>query len=222
MDIIDLIINGGFMYKLKLFFIIFIVIFLCGCNSSYNLTIDEDKFIEDIELDVSNLSNRNIINNNFYPLHKNFDVLYDKNVYNEDNYSFLNLKYSYSPDEFLNSTAYSDCFSDRTFENTDDYFYFKMYKLVECYYGDDYDINIITKNKVIYNNADEVKGNTYTWHVTEDNKDSLLIEIKILKNKYSDDSVYNYLLIGIAIVIIVMVLYFLKVYKNRQLTKDDI
>ena len=209
------------MNKIKLFIIIICLLILCGCNSSYNLTIDDDIFSEEINLDISNLSN-NITDNSFYPFHNNFDVLYDKNIYSENNYTFLNLKYNFTPSNFINSTAYSDCFLDRKFENNDDYYYFKMYKMIECYYGEDYDINIKTNNKVLYNNADSVKNNVYTWHVNSNNKDDLLIEIKISKYKSNNDKVHNYLLIGIAIVVIVIAIFFFELYNKKKKSRNEI
>lgn len=204
------------MNKFNLFIVIFVVLFLFGCDSYYNLTIDDDKFIEEINIQIDN----SYLNRDFYPFHNNTNVLYNKELIQNDNNNYVKLSYSYSPNEFLSSTAYSDCFSDRLFENNEDYYHIKMYKLMECYYGEDYVINIKTDNKVIYNNADSVKNNVYSWYVNDDNKDNLLIEIKIskkLKNKNS-----NFIAYIICGVIVITLLYFVIKYKRDSNNKDDI
>lgn len=90
---------------------------------------------------------------------------------------------------------------------------------MECFYGQEFDINIITKNKVLMNNADSAKGNTYTWHVTEDNKDDLSIEIKIAKGqKAFDNSIIIYVLFGIIVVIII---FTIRWFINKRKVRND-
>lgn len=206
------------MNQIKFIFCIIVILLFSGCNGSYNLYIDDKGISEDIYIDTSNLSN-DIINKDYYPFNYDFTKVFDRKISNVDGISILNLKYKYSFDEFLNSTAYNTCFSNRKYENTNDFYYINLNHLVECFYGQEFDINIITKNKVLMNNADSAKGNTYTWHVTEDNKDDLSIEIKIAKGqKAFDNSIIVYVLFGIIVVIII---FTIRWFINKRKVRND-
>ena len=220
MDIIVLIINGDYMRRYIFIFLI-ILILLCGCDGSYKLIIDDNNLKENISISVSDLSDsNNIVNKDYNPFHNNLDIIYKKDIVNKNNNIYLNLKYNYQPEEFINSVAYSDCFYNRTYENTDEYYYIKMNKLVECYYGFDYDIIIETKNKVSYNNADKVNGNSYIWHVNEKNKDNILVEIKVLKGKYKSSE--NYFIIVCLLFILILLTLIYLIYRKKKMLRDII
>lgn len=218
MDIIVLIIKGDFMRRI--IFLLFLVL-LCGCTGSYKLVIDDNILKENIYVNVTGLNDySNIISKDYYPFHNNLDIIYKKDIVNKNNSTYLNLEYEYKPEEFINSVSYSDCFYNRTYENNKDYYYIKMNNLMECYYGFDYDIIIETKNKVSYNNADKVSGNSYIWHVNEKNKNKVLIEIKVLKGKYkSTDNIFIFIFIGFVISI---ALLFYILYKKKSETRNEI
>ena len=205
------------MKSLKFVFCIFLILLFSGCKGSYNLYIDDNSFREDIKIDTTNLSS-DIIDKDYYPFNYNFSKVFERKIIKDSDVSILDLKYKYSFDEFLNSTSYNSCFADRKYENNKDYYYIYLSDFVECYYGQDYDINIITKNKVLLNNADSVNGNTYTWHVTEENKDKLLIEIKIAKGEKSfDNSIILYILFGIIVLFIIFAIrWFIKKRSSRN------
>ncbi len=208
------------MHKFKYILFIFIIICVCGCNSSYNLYFTDDKIEENILINVDSLDDKGILNRDFYPIHNNVDIVYEKKYVDNKDGSFLNLKYSFLPNEFLNSSSFGDCFLDRTFENNDDYYYLKMSNLAECYYGEGYDINIKTNNKVSLNNADEVNGNTYTWHVNSVNKNNLSIEIRIEKGIKNNTGLSNIIIFSSLFIILFICISIFLVYKKRQSSKD--
>ena len=206
------------MNKFKFVILLVIMFILSGCNGSYNLYIDNNYFSEDIKIDTLNLSS-DIINRNYYPFNYDLTKVYERKNIKDNGISILNLRYKYSFEEFLNSTAYITCFLNRKYENNKDYYYIYLNDLVECYYGQDFDINIITKNKVLMNNADSVNGNTYTWHVTEKNKDNLTIEIKIAKGKLANDYSYiTYILFGIIVLGVIIVI---RKFMNKKEIRNE-
>ena len=205
----------------KIFLLILFVNILVGCTPSYNLTFEDDKVIEKISLELPNTpDNNSLINNDFYPLHSNEDIIYNKNVKITDENIFLNLDYTYSSYDFNNSNILNLCFHYKDLDlNNKDYYYLKLNQFFPCVTANEFDINIITKNKVLMNNADSVKGNTYTWHVTEDNKDDLSIEIKIAKGqKAFDNSIIIYVLFGIIVVIII---FTIRWFINKRKVRND-
>lgn len=83
-----------------------------------------------------------------------------------------------------------------------------------CLFSSSMDINIKSDNKFLYNNADEVNKNVYTWHINNKNSSDVLIEMKIDKN---NDSFYlNIFFVGLFIVIIVLLFLFLRFLKKSR------
>lgn len=221
MDIIVLITKGDYMVKYRLFIFIFFVMILCGCDCSYKLKIDDNNINENISINVIGLKDsENIINKDYYPFHNNLDIIYSKDILNKDNGSYLNLQYNYKPDDFINSVAFCDCFENRNYENNDKYYYFKMSNLIECYYGFDYDIVIETKNKVSYSNADNTQGDLYIWHVTDKNRDKILIEIKILKGQYRSFDILIIICSLLFVIVAGILIYIL--YKKKRNSCNEI
>ena len=81
------------------------------------------------------------------------------------------------------------------------------------------DINITTNNKVLDNNADEIKDNKYIWHLTDDNKSTFKLEMKIDKNNYSKSSnkslFYTVVLVVVTVVIIILAIYLI-IKRNKS------
>ena len=204
------------MKKYKFFVLIIGIFTLVGCSSEYNLIISDNEITEDINVVI--LDNQETSNNfdlDFYPLHSNFDEIYEKNIIKENDFIRLNLKYNYSPQDFSNANSFNECFHDKEVVlNNEDYYYLKLSEFYPCVTASEFDINIITDNKVLMNNADIVKGNKYTWHVDENNKADLLIEIKIAKGikAYNNSKLISYIVIGsiLFILFVVMIVFFKK------------
>lgn len=203
------------MLKLKFCFFTVLLLVLCGCNSSYNLNIKDNDISENIILDLNNLDNGDYLNRDYYPFHNNLGLFYKKEVINNNDGNFLSLNYDYSSSEFANSFVISDCFQERTYENEDNYIYIKLKNLSECFYGDSFDINIKTDNVVTINNADSINDNVYTWHVTTENRNDLLVEFKISKGQYVDNS-SNYIFIIFVFCLLVIIFISINLYKRYK------
>ena len=206
------------MKKIKLF-IVFIVaiLLLVGCQKEYTLTISDDKIVEEFDLVVPNTDeNEELINLNYYPLHANDEVLFTKNVKDEGEFFNVHLEHTYIPEEFSNANSINECFVNKeVILDNEDYYYIKLEKLTKCMTDYEFNVNIITNNKVLSNNADKVDGNKYTWYLNDENKDNFNLEIKISKSKKINNS--NLIkIVGFAIVVIVVAILMLYLAIKRK------
>ena len=98
---------------------------------------------------------------------------YDKSLINESNRYGVNFSYRFTFNDYYRSSAIKSCFEDFTMIKNEDMYSLKTNnkcKLFDAYtLLDSVSINIVTDYDIIYNNADVVNGNTYTWNITRDN-----------------------------------------------------
>ena len=206
---------------MKKFLILLIGVFiLCGCTNEYTLTISDKEIKEEINVTVDNsIENKELLKFNYFPLHGNQIDTYKKSVKESGNYLNVKLEYTYDSEEFGNADSLNQCFENKVVElNNKDYYYFKLSDMNHCVSTDDININIVTRNKVLLHNADRVKGNKYTWHVTSDNFDDFVLEIKIAKG--SDNSTITVIATIVGIIAFGLFIYF--IYKKRQGSRNDI
>ena len=76
-------------------------------------------------------------------------------------------------------------------------------------------INIKTDNVVTINNAHSINDNVYTWHVTTENRNDLLVEFKISKGQYVDNS-SNYIFIIFGFCLLVIIFISINLYKRYK------
>ncbi len=207
----------------KLLIFLLIVFLLSGCTSNYNLEISNNSFKENINATI----NKNeiptsspypeielddqitpFLNKDYSAIFSDDKALYKKRVTYLDNYINVDMSYKYNEQEFYNSNSLKLCFDNYEFSYEDDY-YIHAYGRFYCLYSDSLDINIKTNNKVLSHNADEVNGNTYTWHVNKDNLDNLDINIKVDKgiNKETITTIIIVIFIIIILSIVGLVVY---------------
>lgn len=211
------------LYKYIIF--ILIVIVVSGCTSSYNLIIDDDTFKEEININIENelyqyypFSEDNIEFKQ-YPLYNNNVDVYNTKVIDNDNDKDVILTYSYSPSDFSNSNTINICFENHEFLFDDKYYEFNLNGHFNCLYEENININVITNNKVVSNNADSVNGNVYTWHINQENKDNISIEIKIKKGGDFPEVLIAIIAIGI---IIIGVLITYRIFKKKNNERNEI
>lgn len=201
--------------------ILIIILLLSGCTTEYNLVIDNDNFIESIDVVVDNEDSdevNKLTNENLYISSTTTnDLLYDKTIDDDSIKTTFNYKHSFSYDEFR-GTLEKKCFNNIKLTeyngvytlNAED---FKCYKGYEQY-ADSYKINIKTKNNVLFNNADEVKNNIYTWKIDESNYKNKNIIIQYTKQKQKVP-LFNYIKPVIISIIISVVILFLLIKNNK-------
>lgn len=211
---------GDFMKKI-IFLCMFLLI-LCGCHADYNVFIDKDSISEEIDVSMEkNDINMRFVENDAYPMHSNFDKKYEKSVSYDGDMINMNVKYTYTPLEFANANSFNQCFNDKTVEvDNDEYYYFRLTDMNRCFLTANFDVNIKTNYKVISNNADSVKGNTYTWHVNEENMNNVLIEIRIDKNHVDNSGkmIYAYVIFG---VVLAFIIFLIRSFVKKNNSRND-
>lgn len=210
------------MKKTKIILILLLTILLCGCTKEYNLIIANDKITEEFNISFDDTEeNMQRYNLDYFPLHANQEAMYIKTIDKKDKLLKAKFNYTYKPSEFVNANTINECFDTKELiVDEEEYYYFKLGNLKGCMSDYNIDINIITKNKVLENNADKVSKNKYTWHLTDKNKDEFNLEIKIDKTKANKANGINFSIIGLISLMIVIgiliVLSFLIIKRNKS------
>ena len=218
---------------MKKIIIVFICIFLCGCTTKYNLEISNNYFKEDIDIlfdkddliiyDDEYINSGAEVDDQITPFLEsdNFaigtDKKYKKRVKKSDDYINVLMSYDYDEEEFKNSNTLNECFEHHTYK-FDDVYYIHGYGNFYCLYTDNIDIVIKTKNNVINNNADEVNGNEYIWHVNSNNINNFDLEIEIEKGFSREYLIY--IIVGILILLISFIIY--NIAKSRNIKNNTI
>lgn len=165
----------------KLIFPILCLLFLCGCEATYNLDVS-DGFLETTQINSTSVDEYSLLEG--YP--RNVPAYYtdsfnpeDTNIYDDVKYydvSYLGngtLNYTYKfEDKYNLSTIAKESMpkinitSDRTvrIHATGNFDCFNIYNLLEKL-----TINIKVPYEIVYNNADYVNGDVYTWIINKDN-----------------------------------------------------
>lgn len=200
------------MKKILLFFICLFLI--TGCDVTYNLTIDDDTFSEQIiipfsrqttteEMMIKYLKNKLTITTDRYE-----DTYYNMGV--ETTTDFYNLIYDYKfdYDGFKKSFFVDICYPNMKITENDGEFIIASGKNFKCLnpdngvIADSVKINIKTDLEVVENNADSVNGDIYTWNIDYNNNETREINLKLKKQEVKKE--YNFLFIYIVGTVIVI------------------
>lgn len=201
--------------KKILFSTICLIFLLTGCNSQYNLEINNGTFKETIVSDIYPDSKKSLsvegieeddqitpfLEMDQYPFSNDNNIVYSKTIEMIDDYQRVTLKYKYNENEFENSKAINNCFENYRYFHDDKYI-IELSGTFYCLYTDSLDINIKTDYKVLENNADDVNNNIYTWHINRENLDDVSLRIVLDKSSMSH---VNDLLIFIIIIFIILI-----------------
>ena len=170
----------------KRLLIISVLLFLTGCSCQYNVTIDGNKYKEEIRLIGSDATEISSFNNNWQvPVDKDdFNVGTDPDSTLENNsniYKYtlqgntLTFTSDFTTNGYQNSTAVSNCYKTFTVQNYPDSTIISSSQNTICFDKyptlDSVSINITVDRGVKTHNADSVNGKTYTWHLTNSNHD---------------------------------------------------
>ena len=154
-------------FKLFIFLLVFC---LTGCDVTYNLTITNDNMIESVNFWYSdNEANRQLLDQYLSVSHQAYFDMdtslthnYNQSKMSKDDKIGMNLNYSYENDDLQKSSLLSRCYYKKNVINTDTQIVINTEGPISCMYMDgvkefdSLEINIITKLKVLENNADKV------------------------------------------------------------------
>lgn len=219
----------------KKIFLLFVLIFMTGCNAVYNIEITDDKVLESSDFyatkkifyDPSSdgVSENDEISDYYYkqdyPAFKN--GIYKKKLYNKkmiDNNDLygMNLNYSFGLNNYNDSSLLNYCFDSSVFKVKDNYIILDAKDVSKCFTQDIYEhldfltVKVKTDLNVTENNADEVDNNIYIWEISREdslNKDIYLkIKKSVIKKNFPFITVV--IIIGVIIAVIGLVITFIR------------
>ena len=215
------------MKRIKKIIIISFIILLSGCTAEYNLDIKDDIYSESIKITLNNMEEASIIENlsmneQYISNTSTLDLIYDKEVEDDGEFSVFNYKHDFSFDEYR-GTLNNKCFDNFKLQEENGIYSLTAYGF-NCLndhesFADTYKINIRTDYNVINNNADTVKGNVYTWNIDQkENKNkNIIFQYSKSNEKVPTDNIVIPVVICIVISILLLISIILfNTYKNNN------
>lgn len=214
----------------KILILIISIFILSGCTVEYNATITKDNVLENIVLNGNKEDD--------FPVPAYITdqgpSLTDQKVegieYYEVNYgeNLRNFKYKFPFERYKDSRGINYCYknvsineinensyrlSTNNYNSCIDYYQEIENLTINLHFADDF--------KITNHNADEVKGNTYTWLINRQNYDNKTIEItyslaETTKEEYENNKKINFLVIVSCFGILIIVLTVVIKFKNKK------
>ena len=226
----------------KMIMISFIVFFITGCSTNYNIDLVDDKIIEYMDVSVQkNILNsdselKNTIDSYYNDLPKMLDDLkkyssadFSYNKINDDTYYGFSYRREYTFDKYYSSPLIYQCYTDSDVTREDNLLSISISGESNCFNAykwlDEVNINLKTKYYVLSNNADRVDGYTYTWVINRNNYRNKDISVNIdlssksqfTLNSEQSNKVFSTALIIIGVVVLVGGCFVgIKVFKSNR------
>lgn len=192
---------------IKIIVFVFLIVFMTGCNATYNVTIEENKITDSLTVE-SNFSSNQIkaYTENAVPVSINVGCFIDYDQDNIENkekvpgvnyYSItsknnmeLNATSNMYINEYEKSRIANSLFNNININNYEDKISIYGFNGLSAFtLNPDLEsvtVNITVKDKkVIINDADQINGNTYTWNFNRNtnNSKTLYLEMKNIQKK---------------------------------------
>lgn len=209
-------------------------LFLTGCSVTYNLTIDDNTFEENVVFafskSITSYSDISFYLNDKIPI----GLSDNKKFYNseiKDVGDGYNLVYNFNHEENFIENSYfvNNCYPNVSIINNDDTISISSGKGFNCFIGDDglkadsVKINIKTELNVLENNADEVNDDVYTWNINYSNYSSKEINLKLGKDvsainlkKVNSSSSFFAIVTLILLFVFILVYFFVQIKKKKK------
>lgn len=218
----------------KKLYILLLIFLSTACSAKYEISINNDKIIEKLNVLETNTSIFDVELDNGITLRNAFEdiTLSDEFVkangtlkhINSDSKIGIEYKNILEINNYSKSNVLNQCYDNPTVDITDEYFYVDSGVYFTCFdnynYLESIEVILKTNHKVLDNNADEVKGDKYIWNITKTNYKDKNIEIKLSMTEYKKN--YTFIIIVVSIVLIVLIAgliilnIFIKKYKNKN------
>lgn len=183
----------------KIIFLGIVSIFLSGCTSKYEITLNEDSIEDNIYIMapsevINNLKEKEMDNINEYILdfERGYEY-YKKELDTDTTNTWYKYNYDFKYEEYDAMSILSKCYDKLYVENeneitigTSNEFLCKSY-----YPMDEYQIIIKSDYKNISNNADEVVNNSYIWNIDSTNYKNKAISISFSNKELESTKAKN-------------------------------
>jgi len=249
--------KGGFMKKIIL--IIGLLMFVTGCDVSYKVEIADNNFLESAFIFTDTTKNETfngvavstVLENalssyipSFYNP-ENYDVpdseyvpgveFYNIKKYTNNNYKGIEVSYNFPSSYYYRSRMVNECFREITVQREKNIY--KLNTNSKCEAFERYSllnnltISLKTNYQVIFNNADTVIDNVYTWNINRTNYQNKPISFifnteeidlskfdssNIPKEEGENPKEYNWLIVLLCFIAFVSALGIIITYKIRH------
>lgn len=219
--------------KFRYLLVIFLLLFITGCTSEYNITIEDEKVKEELIVqDVDNFYIDKFDNLLAIPTENKY-----YNVVKTDNK--VKFSYTYNFDNYKDSNIVKNCYEALQIYKENDYYVLQSGLTFNCnsiqisdFEKVDFttlNVNIKINNyEVLESNADFINQNVYTWNINNNNYSNKPIIIKFKKivsdNKESKKEKNNnknlfdisklFLILGIIIILVIILV--INIFKLNQ------
>ncbi len=192
--------------KKRLFLIVVLILFLTGCSCTYNLTITDNIYKEEVTIIGEDNNEIKSFNNQWkIPINKEeYNIGTDPSSDNTTNskiYEYtlagnrITFKNDFSESEYMNSSAVSKCYNTLNIINREDKILISTSSKVICFEKNpplnNVVINITVDKTVISSNADNRTGNTYTWRLNKNNASRKDINLVLDNSTKENDNKLN-------------------------------
>ena len=171
------------MKKIRIVFLILIILLITGCAGTYNLKIDEDLSVkEELSVTVADKEENHLMLERL--LRNEVDNKDDYSISNEGDNIKVDYKHEYSSIEeyLLESDLYKQLFDNVSYNTDDKEFSLStsnILNLTNSNLNNAYDIkslqiNVTTPLKVIEENADLTSENTYSWTLNQKTREKYM------------------------------------------------
>lgn len=212
---------------MKKVILIISLLLLTGCTANYEVNIKNNKITEKLTLIENNGLNFDKKLESGSTLRELFDsIVNSKDQYAEPVYKVnsintndtLGIEYNSIKDKKIeNLSALNTCYKNPKVEVTNGVVTIETGNDFECYdyyeLLDSVKVVINTNHKVISNNADEKKGNSYIWNITKDGNKNIKFSYN---EKINDNSKTILIIVIILLVAVISVILFLKKSKKNN------
>lgn len=209
---------------MKKIILLLLIIFLTGCQSTYEIKINKDNIEEDIKIYTENSLVKNASQSTIDAFVETLDDwengydYYKRELYTTDEYTGYEYTYTFTHEEFDAMSQLRKCYKDFEFNYNDNTISLNTSKDFLCgtYYNkvDNIEITIKTDYSIVSSNADKIDKNELTWIINKQNYKNKPISFKINtanENKTNEkESKINIKNIIIVILFIVLVIIFIK------------
>ena len=217
-----------------------LIFLLTGCTANYNIEITKDTINENVQVQLpkstTTKAQADTYANIETPISQSStqQSFYTTSLDEDSNNYYLNYNYNHEISSFSQSYFASRCYQNIDLEETEDMINLSTSNNFMCIHMDDgafietVDINITTDLKVLSNNADEVNGNVYTWHINSSNYQNKPINLEMQKTfdisdiEVPSSTIYIFIIFGTIFGIFILILLFVKhkTKKNNKLQCD--
>lgn len=213
----------------KILYLIFILVFITGCNAEYNIEIKDNSVNE--KLNISNVSSSKF-DNIYIPVNyeDNDYTVYESKLdgieyYNINNNNNVTIDYKFKYNNFQKSTLFNTCYENAVF--TIDSYELLVSTSNEFLCYNDYEeldkVKVIIKSNYKYldSNADEIDGDKYIWYINKENKNNKQILLRLDTTESSNkrtlfSSNVMFIFFFLIIILVLIVILFFKIISIQR------